>query len=103
MKRAMSGKTRRGSPPLPRQRKALRVVQLTLLGIAVALALLMASAWHSHQHPLAASATLGTASQAGLGEVVALAAGVITFVGLAAAMGLRIVRGPEPRDPNEVT
>ncbi|HEU5002108.1 MAG TPA: hypothetical protein VFW71_04940 [Actinomycetota bacterium] len=103
MKRAMSGKTRRGSPPLPRQRKALRVVQLTFLGLAGALALLTAGAWRSHQHPLGAASTLGTQSGSGLGEVVALGLGVVAFAGLAAGMGLRVVRGPEPRDPNQLT
>ena len=33
MKRGLSGKTRRGAPSLPRQRLALRVVQLTLAGL----------------------------------------------------------------------
>lgn len=102
MKRAMSGKTRRGSPPLPRQRKALRVVQLTVLGVAIALAVLTANAWRSYRHPLSAASTLGSASGSGLGEVIALGAGVIAFGGLAAGMGLRVVRGPEPRDPHEV-
>ena len=100
MKRGMSGKTRRGSPPLPRQRKALRVVQLTLLAVAVAVALLAVAALHRHQHPLAAADTLGTPDREGLGEVLVLAVGALGFAGLSLGMGLRVVRGPDPRDPD---
>lgn len=100
MKRGMSGKNRRGSPPLPRQRKALRVVQLTLLGVAVAVGLLAVAALHRYQHPLAASATLGIPGREGLGEVAVLVVGALGFAGLALSMGLRVVRGPDPRDPD---
>jgi hypothetical protein len=95
----MSGKTRRGSPPLPRQRKALRVVQLTLVGLAVCLAVLAVSAVNQHRHPLAPGATLGAPSGHGIGEVVALGAGALALAGLAFAMGIRVVRGPEPHLP----
>jgi hypothetical protein len=96
MKRGLSGKTRRGSPPLPRQRKALRVVQATLVAIAAVMVLLAGGAWNQHRHPLAAGAALGQTATAGLGEVLALAAGAVLLVGLALAMGLRVIRGPEP-------
>ncbi|HLI57712.1 MAG TPA: hypothetical protein VKY26_11865 [Actinomycetota bacterium] len=96
MKRGMSGKTRRGSPPLPRQRKALRVVQLTLLGIAVILGALASSAWSQHRHPLSAAAAIGQTSTVGFGELAVLILGALAFAGLALAMGLRVVRGPEP-------
>lgn len=96
MKRGMSGKTRRGSPPLPRQRKALRVVQLTLLGIAIVLGALAASAWSQHRHPLSSVAAIGQTSTVGLGEMAILILGALGFLALALAMGLRVVRGPEP-------
>ena len=99
MKRGLSGKTRRGSPPLPRQRKALRVVQLTLAALGVCLVLLAASALHQHRHPLAPGAVLGASGGHGFGEVVALAVGAVALVGLAVAMGLRVVRGPDPHLP----
>jgi hypothetical protein len=99
MKRGMSGKTRRGSPPLPRQRKALRIVQFTFLGLAVCLAILAASAVNQHRHPLSSGATLGAPSGHGTGEVVALAAGAVALAGLAYAMGIRVVRGPDPHLP----
>ena len=96
MKRGLSGKTRRGSPPLPRQRKALRVVQLTLVALALSLAALAVSAWNQRAHPQPAAATLGPPSRHGLGEVVVLGAGALSFGALAAGMGLRVVRGPDP-------
>jgi hypothetical protein len=96
MKRGMSGKTRRGSPPLPRQRKALRVVQLTLLAIGVTLAALAYAAIGQHQHPLTTAATVDQTSGSGRGEVIVLGAGALGFAALALAMGLRVVRGPEP-------
>lgn len=101
MKRGMSGRTRRGSPPLPRQRKALRVVQLTLIALAVSLALLAASALNQRSHPLPTAATLGAPSRHGLGEVVALGAGALAIAALAAKMGMRVVRGPEPHPQPE--
>ena len=100
MKRGLSGKTRRGSPPLPRQRKALRVVQLTLAALGVCLVLLAASALHQHRHPLAPGAVLGASGGHGFGEVVALAVGAVALVGLAVAMGIRVVRGPDPHLPD---
>ena len=97
----MSGKTRRGSPPLPRQRKALRIVQLTFLGLAACLALLAVSALNQHRHPLAPDTTLGAPTGHGLGEVVALAAGAVGLAGMAYAMGIRVVRGPDPHLPQD--
>jgi len=97
MKRGLSGKTRRGSPPLPRQRKALRVVQFTMAALAVGLALLAAGAFNQHRHPLAPSSVLGEAHRPGLGEVIALGAAAIGMGGVAVAMGGRVVRGPEPQ------
>jgi len=85
----MTGKGRRGSPPLPRQRRALRVVQLTLITMAVV------ALW------LAAERKPGLlAGQKGvLAEVVVLAGLAISFLALAAWMGLRTVRGPQPPSP----
>ena len=99
MKRGMSGKTRRGSPPLPRQRKALRIVQFTLVGLAVCLALLGYSALNQRRHPLPAAATLGAPGRHGMGEVLALGAGAVGLAALAFRMGIRVVRGPEPSVP----
>jgi hypothetical protein len=101
MKRGMSGKTRRGSPPLPRQRKALRIVQATLVGLALCLVVLAASAVNQRRHPLPPTATLGAPGGHGLGEVVALAGGAIALGGLAGAMGVRVVRGPDPHLPEQ--
>ena len=99
MKRGLSGKNRRGSPPLPRQRKALRVVQLTLAALAVCLVVLAASALQQHRHPLAPGAVLGASGGHGFGEVVVLGAGAVGLAGLAVAMGIRVVRGPDPHLP----
>jgi hypothetical protein len=99
MKRGLSGKTRRGSPPLPRQRKALRIVQLTLLGLAICLVALAASAVNQRRHPLGHAATMGASGGHGIGEVVALGAGAVALGGLALAMGVRVVRGPDPHLP----
>src|SRR5437879_13701145 len=99
MKRGLSGKTRRGSPPLPRQRKALRVVQFTLMGLAVCLVVLAASALHQRRHLLAPGAVLGASGGHGFGEVVALGAGAVGLGSLAVVMGVRVVRGPDPRLP----
>jgi hypothetical protein len=97
MKRGLSGKTRRGSPPLPRQRKALRVVQLTLTALALGVALLAVAAFNQHRHPLPTSSVLGHAHRPGFGEVVALGVAAIGVGGVAVSMGGRVVRGPEPQ------
>lgn len=97
MQRGISGKTRRGAPPLARQRRALRVVQLTLLGLAVFLGTLAIRAWRDYARPPSAEArVLEGVSPAGAGEVLVLAVGAIGFFGGAVAMGVRRVRGPEP-------
>ncbi|MGH2767448.1 MAG: hypothetical protein ACRDIF_00615, partial [Actinomycetota bacterium] len=98
MKRALSGRGRRGSPPLPRQRAALRVVQATLLMVSTAMALFAARAWGAYRRPFSARIDdWGEAtSSAGLGEVALLALGAVLAVALALAMGIRAVRGPEP-------
>lgn len=99
MKRGMAGKTRRGAPPLPRQRTALRVVQVTLLGVGLYLAWLATLAWSAYVRSSAASSIgTGRAAPVGLGEVVVLGAGALLFFGFAVAMGMRAVRGPAPPD-----
>lgn len=80
-----------------RQRGALRVVQATLLGIAIALAFMARGAWEQHEHPLAPAAALGAIDGAGLGEFAVLSLGALGFAGLALAMGLKVVRGPDPQ------
>lgn len=77
----MSGRGRRGAPPLPRQRAALRVVQLTLVALGIVLALM-------------AVPSRGV----GRGETTVLGAGALLSVASAVAMGLRTVRGPRPPD-----
>jgi hypothetical protein len=72
------------------------VVQLTLLALAASLAALAVSAWNQRAHPQAAAGTLPPPSRHGLGEVVTLGAGALGFTALAAAMGIRVVRGPDP-------
>lgn len=83
----MSGRGRRGAPPLPRQRAALRVVQLTLVVLGIVLALMAVRAWGAAR-----------ASAAGGGEAAVLSAGAVLSASAAAAMGLRTVRGPRPPD-----
>jgi hypothetical protein len=83
VKRGMSGRGRGGAPPLPRQRGALRVVQLTLVMLGAFLLNLAYTSYANRSAP-------------DLGEVFVLGA-----VGLAAAafalwMGIRAVRGPQP-------
>ena len=78
MKRGLSGKTRRGAPPLPQQRRALRVVQLTLLGLSLFIG------W------------LAVRGSSDLGELIALAMLGILALGGAFLMGFRLVRGPTP-------
>ncbi|MGH2706322.1 MAG: hypothetical protein ACRDJ4_14925 [Actinomycetota bacterium] len=94
MKRGLSGRSRRGSPPLPRQRAALRVVQITLLGVSVVLAVMAIRAYSAASGP--APRALEAVTTAGFGEVAFLAVASLLFAGLAAAMGLRAIRGPEP-------
>jgi hypothetical protein len=74
-------------------------VQLTLVALAVLLAAMALSAWSQRAHPPAAAATLGPPSRNGLGEIVVLGAGAVAFAALAGAMGLRVVRGPDPNVP----
>jgi hypothetical protein len=88
----MAGRNRRGAPPLRRQRGALRVVQLTLLALAVGLGLLAVQAWGSRSRP--ESALDGT-TQAGLGEVAVLGAFSALSAAGALSIGVRTVRGPE--------
>jgi hypothetical protein len=87
MKRGMSGRGRRGAPPLPRQRAALRVVQLTFLALAVFLAKLAAESWSVYSQPH---------SSVGPGQVLFLAGGAVMCAAGAAWMGFRTVRGPQP-------
>jgi len=42
---------------------------------------------------------LGASGGHGFGEVVALGAGAVALGGLAVAMGIRVVRGPDPHLP----
>jgi len=71
-------------------------VQLTLIALALSLAALAVSAWNQRADPKAAGAALGASSRHGIGEVVVLAAGALSFGALAAGMGFRVVRGPDP-------
>lgn len=96
VKRGLSGKTRRGSPPLARQRAALRVVQLTLVVLALGLAIMAVDAWSSHRRPPGETGAGDTPPGAAVGTVVGLGAGALGFGALAIAMGFRTVRGPEP-------
>ncbi|MBW3591650.1 MAG: hypothetical protein KY393_07380 [Actinobacteria bacterium] len=82
VKKAISGKGRRGAPPLPRQRGALRVVQVTLLALAGFLGKL---AFDSY------SEVSGY-----FGEVVVLGAVAVMLVAGALWMGVNVVRGPQP-------
>ena len=86
MKRAIAAKGRKGSPPLPRQRMALRVVQLTLVGIAFCLA------WMAYQAGEADSSSKGVRFE----EVLGLSIAALAFLMLAFWMGFRTVRGPQP-------
>lgn len=80
VKKAISGGGRRGAPPLPRQRGALRVVQVTFAGLAIFL------------FQLASSSDEGPAS----GEVLLLFAVALFCGAYALWMGIRTVRGPQP-------
>jgi len=83
VKRGMSGRGRGGAPPLPRQRGALRVVQLTLVMLA---AFFFNLAYNSY----------ATGSAPDLGEVFVLGAVGLASAGSALWMGIRTVRGPQP-------
>lgn len=97
MQRGLSGKTRRGAPPLSRQRKALRVVQLTLVGVAVFLTMLTVDAYRDYQNPPSDEARqLEGARERELGDVLVPAVLAALFAAGALAMGLSMVRGPEP-------
>ena len=97
MKRGMSGRTRRGAPPLRQQRRALRVVQLTLVAMSAWFGWMASRAWEAYSNPPALKArALGASVPTPLGEVIALAFATLLFLGLAAMMGVRSVRGPEP-------
>lgn len=82
VKKAISGKGRRGAPPLPRQRGALRVVQVTLLALAGFGSKLAIDSYSEAAGPL--------------GEVVALGSIAAACAAGALWMGLRVVRGPQP-------
>lgn len=85
----------RGSPPLPRQRRALRLVQLTLVAVGLVLALLAFDGWLARDTGTPGMWVTDT-SPPDLSEVIGLAtASVLAFVG-AIAMGLKAIRGPEP-------
>jgi hypothetical protein len=83
VKRGMSGRGRGGAPPLPRQRGALRVVQLTLIILA---AFLLTLAYTSYANSPAPD----------LGEMFVLGAVGLTAAASALWMGIRAVRGPQP-------
>ncbi|MDQ4149424.1 MAG: hypothetical protein M3164_05460 [Actinomycetota bacterium] len=85
MKRGMAGRGRAGAPPLPRQRAALRVVQVTLVALGLFLAWLAARSWED-----------ATSGLVGFGQVVVTAGAALFSLGAALWMGLRTVRGPEP-------
>lgn len=82
VKKAISGRGRRGAPPLPRQRGALRVVQVTLAGLALFLL----------QLAYASSSDGGAAPS----EAAVLFAVGLTCGAYALWMGVRTVRGPQP-------
>ncbi|MGQ0679089.1 MAG: hypothetical protein ACT4OM_05430 [Actinomycetota bacterium] len=81
VKRGISGKGRGGAPPLPRQRGALRVVQLTLAALAVFGFILAYDSW---------------LESTDLAETAVLTVAAATAAGWALWMGIRTVRGPQP-------
>lgn len=100
MQRGISGKTRRGAPPLPRQRQALRVVQVTLAALAAFMALLTISAWAVYRNPPSSVAQqIDGRRPRSLADVLILGSGALFFAAGAVAMGARTVRGPEPPTP----
>lgn len=90
MKRAMSGRSRKGSPPLPRQRSALRVVQLTFLALVATCVSLARDGWARNGR----AALDGGSPQIGTLAVL-MVFGLVGFV-LVVWMGVRTVRGPVP-------
>ena len=97
MKRGLAGRTRRGAPPLPQQRRALRVVQVVLFALSVFLAWLTVQSWIAFREPSPGGvAGLGQTVQTGLGQVIFLVLLTLATLAGALAMGLRIVRGPTP-------
>lgn len=87
VKQAISGKGRRGAPPLPRQRGALRVVQLTLGVLAAFLGNLAYGSW---------TAYAGSRPNSGIDEVAGLALMALLSLYCCLWMGLKTVRGPQP-------
>lgn len=87
VKKAISGKGRRGAPPLPRQRGALRAVQVSLLALAAFFANLAYRSWQGYAESLPGSA---------LDEVVALVLLALITAAGGLWMGLATVRGPQP-------
>lgn len=87
MKRAVSGKGRSGTPPLPRQRKALRVIQATLLALATVAAGLAWSSWRQFSD---------TGASHRLAAWIFLSVAAVGSVAAALWMGIRTVRGPQP-------
>jgi TRAP-type C4-dicarboxylate transport system permease small subunit len=97
MKRGLAGRTRRGAPPLPQQRRALRVVQIVLFGLSVLLGWLTVQSWSSFtESPATGVAALGQTVETGIGQVIVLFILTLAAFAGALAMGLRIVRGPTP-------
>ena len=92
MKRGLAGKTRRGAPPLTQQRRALRVVQLTFVGLAVVFGWW---AWRALELRNSAGGSLGEATPS-LSDVIGLGAVALLALAAAIVMGFRAVRGPEP-------
>jgi len=88
VKRAMTGGPRAGAPALPRQRRALRVVQATLASLAFVAGWLGYRAATSHMSP-----------GSGYGKTVVLGGICLGLILSALWMGLRTVRGPKPPAP----
>lgn len=87
VKQAISGKGRRGAPPLPRQRGALRVVQVALLALAAFLGNLAFISWTAYSD---------AQPNTGIDEVAGLALAALFSLYGCLWMGLRTVRGPQP-------
>lgn len=97
MQRGISGKTRRGAPPLGRQRLGLRIVQLTLAALAVFIGILAFRAYGIFRDPPDAHALqMEGARYVEVAEVIVLGALAAISGAGSMAMGLRAVRGPEP-------